>query len=142
MKRLNLLLICIMALLSLCLVSCSVKTEVEESIWDNANYKEDTTLGNGKTTVYVEVEAEDKTVTFTLKTDKETLGDALLEHKLVSGENGAYGLYIKKVNGIEADYSKTKAYWSFCKDGESMPHGVDNEKISDGALYQLIYTKE
>lgn len=142
MKRFNLLLICIMALLSLCLVSCSVKTEVEESIWDNANYKEDTTLGSGKTTVYVEVEAEDKTVTFTLKTDKETLGDALLEHKLVSGENGAYGLYIKKVNGIEADYSKTNSFWALSKDGVSLLHGADSEEISNGAHYELVYTKE
>ncbi len=141
MKKFLSLTVILIILSALCLTSCTSEVTKESSLWDNAVYKEDTTLGNGSKTVQVEVKAEDKSVTFTIKTDKEILGDALLEHKLVSGEEGAYGLYIKSVNGIEADYSKTESYWGFTKDGESMPHGVDGEEIKDGAHYELVYTK-
>ena len=125
-----------------CLTSCTNDTANSQDLWDDATYKEDTTFGKGAKTVEVEVKAEDKSVTFTINTDKNNLGEALLEHKLVSGEKGAYGLYIKFVNGIEADYSKTQSYWSFCKNGESVAHGVDAEEIKDGAHYELVYTKE
>ncbi|MBP9989338.1 MAG: DUF4430 domain-containing protein [Ruminococcus sp.] len=113
----------------------------KDSVWKDAVYTQDKEFGNGKTTVQVEVKAEEKSVTFTLKTDKSTLGEALLENKLVSGENSEYGLYIKVVNGITADYDADKSYWSFCKDGETMMTGVDAAKITDGEHYELVYTK-
>lgn len=122
------------------LVACSSGVE-PENLWDNATYTENTEFGEGKATVFVEVIAHEKTVEFTIHTDKEILGDALLEHKLISGEEGAYGLYIKEVNGIFADYVSTKSYWSINKDGEYMNTGVDSEKITDGARYQLVYTE-
>ena len=83
--------------------ACS-DSDSNKGLWENAMYSKDTTLGEGAKTVVVEVTAEGKTVNFTIKTDKETVGDALLEHKLVEGDQGEYGLYIKKVNGIIADY--------------------------------------
>ena len=132
----------IIIIMCLCLSACTPKNTANVSIWDNATYKEDVTLGNGSKIVEVEVKAEDKSVTITLKTDKKTLGEALTEHKLVSGENSAYGLYIKFVNGMEADYSKTKSYWSFYKNGEGVNHGVDSEKIENGTHYMLECIKE
>ena len=64
-----------------------------------------------------------------------------MENELVSGEQGAYGLYVKFINGIEADYDKDKSFWAFTKDGEQLLTGVDGEEISDGAHYELVYTK-
>ena len=58
--------------------------------------------------------------------------------KLIDGENGAYGLYIKLVNGIEADYDKDGTYWAFYKNGEMMMVGVDGAVIADGEHYELI----
>lgn len=142
MKKFLALIIFIVVIFSLCLTVCTGKNTDNVSIWDNATYKEDVILGNGSKTVEVEVKAEDKSVTITLKTDKKTLGEALTEHKLVSGENSAYGLYIKFVNGMEADYSKTKSYWSFYKNGEGVNHGVDSEKIESGTHYMLECIKE
>ena len=98
----------------------------------------DTEIGEGAKTVQVEVKAGEKTVTFTIHTDKETLGDALLEHNLIAGEKGAYGLYVKLVNGIEADYDKDGTYWAFYKNGEMMMVGVDGAVIADGEHYELI----
>ena len=112
-----------------------------DGVWADAEYTEDTVFGEGEKTITVEVTAEDKTVTFTVNTDKAILGDALIENKLVEGEQGAYGLYIKKVNGITADYSVNGAYWSFMINGEMAATGVDGAEITDGGIYQLVYTK-
>lgn len=114
---------------------------VVSPLWQNATYQEDQAFGDGKTTVQVEVQAEDKAVTFTLKTDKENLGAALLEHDLIAGDQGEYGLYVKFVNGIEADYDKDGHYWSLCKDGGPVMTGVDSTPIQDGDHYELVYAK-
>ena len=106
--------------------------------WENAVHLTDKEFGNGAKTVKVEVKAEKQSITFTLHTDKETLGEALMEHNLISGENGPYGLYIKFVNGIEADYDKDKTYWAFYKNGEYMMSGVDTTVIADGEHYELV----
>ena len=119
------------------LVSCGGPKD----LWEKATYLEDTAFGQGATTVQVEVKAEDKSVTFTIKTDKKTLGDALFEHGLIAGEGGAYGLYIKVVNGITADYDVDQSYWGFYKNGEYMMTGVDATEIADGEHYELVYTK-
>lgn len=128
-------------LLCVCIVFVSCAKEAPTGVWANATVTEDTTYGTGATTVQVEVKAEDRSVTLTIKTDKTTLGDALLEHGLIAGDESEYGLYVKKVIGITADYDVDQSYWSFTKNGEMMMTGVDGETISDGAHYELTYTK-
>ena len=120
----------------LCLASCN--TVDKTGVWENATYRRDTELGKGAKTVQVEVKAADQSVTFTIHTDKETLGEAMLEHDLIAGEQGAYGLYVKFVNGIEADYDKDGSFWGFYKNGEMMLVGVDGATIADGEHYELI----
>ena len=110
-------------------------------LWKDATYTENTTLGTGANTLIVTVEANDKSVDFTIKTDKTVVGDALKEHNLIDGEEGPYGLYVKVVNGIEADYDKDESYWAFNKDGESMQTGVDQSEFKNGEHYELVYTK-
>lgn len=112
-----------------------------EGLWEKATYREDKTFGDGAKTVKVTVKAGDHSVTFTVKTDKDNLGDALLEHKLVEGEDGAYGLYIKKVNGILADYDVDQTYWSFQIGGEAQMNGVSDAKIQGGESFELVRTK-
>ena len=106
-----------------------------------AAYTEETTIGEGEKSVTVKFTAEEKTITFTVMTDKEILGDALIDNALIEGEEGAYGLYIKKVNGITADYDVNGAYWAFYIDGEYAATGVDSTEITEGAVYELTYTK-
>ena len=124
----------------LCLTSCS-STQDSTSLWENATYKTDMQFGEGARTVVVQVVVEDKTVTFTVKTDKTIVGDALTEHGLIDGEEGPYGLYIKSVNGIAADYDVDQSYWAFNINGEYAMTGVDTTEITEGATYQLVYTK-
>ena len=128
----------ISVLLIICLAVASCNTVSAEGLWENATYRRDTELGKGAKTVMVEVKAGEESVTFTLHTDKETLGDALLEHELIAGDQGAYGLYVKYVNGIEADYDKDGSYWGFYKNGEMMLVGVDGAEIADGDHYELV----
>ncbi len=119
---------------------CAQKVNAE-GLWENAAYTQNETFGEGKTTIEVEVKAEEQSVTFTVNTDKENLADALLEHKLVEGDDSEYGLYIKKVNGILADYDVNKSYWGLYKNGEMLNTGASDTKISDGEHYELVYTK-
>ena len=135
MKK-TLTIISIVLLICIALTACN--TVSNEGLWENATYRRDMEFGAGAKTVQVEVKAGDESVTFTLHTDKETLGDALLEHDLVAGEQGAYGLYVKLVNGIEADYDKDGSYWGLYKSGEMMLVGVGGAVIADGDHYELV----
>ena len=126
------------------LTACTQKADTstpEQSLWDDALYTEDTALGEGAKTVQVEVNAEDKSITFTIKTDAETLADALTAHALIEGEESQYGIYVKKVNGIFADYDVDGYYWSLLKNGEYLMTGADTTVIADGEHYELVRTK-
>lgn len=136
----NILCVTLSLVFIICLASCG-NTIAKEGLWEDATYRKDTTLGDGETTVLVEVKVDDQSVTFTIKTDKTTLGDALLEHELIDGEDSEYGLYVKVVNGITADYDVDQSYWGFYKDGEYLMSGVDTTEIKDGEHYEIVYSK-
>ena len=129
-----LVLMCVM-----CLVSCN--TAEKTGVWENATYRKDMSFGEGEKVVVVEVKAEDQSVTFTINTDKDTVGAALLEHELIEGEQGDYGMYVKTVNGMLADYDVDKSYWLLYIDGEYAMSGVDTTEIVEGSVYKLEYTK-
>ncbi len=101
-----------------------------------------TELGEGQTTFNFSVVDKDGNETkFVIHTDKETVGDALLEHALIEGEEGDYGLYVKKVNGILADYDVDQTYWGFFVNGEYAMSGVDTTNIEEGADYSFKVSK-
>lgn len=129
-----------LCLLALTFVACAKKVE-KTGAWEKATYLKDTTFGKGAKTLKVVVKADDQSVTFTIKTDAETVGAALLEHKLIAGEDSQYGLYVKTVNGMLADYDVDQTYWAFYKDGEYMMTGVDATAFADGDQYELVLTK-
>lgn len=143
-------------LMTFCLFACKQQAEtpetsagtsenggaiVPEGLWKDATYLEDAEFGEGAKTVKVKVIVGEQSVTFTIKTDAETLGDALLAHNLIAGDQGDFGLYVKVVNGITADYDVDQSYWGFSKNGEYMMTGVDGTAIADGEVYELTYTK-
>ena len=111
--------------------------DVEEvGAWENATYLSDKTLGDGDKTVTVVITAEEQTLTFTLKTDKATLGEALREHELVEDEDGL----IHTINGIKADWSDGGWWWKFTKNGEMLMVGADDASIADGEQYEFTRT--
>lgn len=107
-----------------------------------ATDKADTTsvaeIGEGNTEFTLIVTKSDgASKTYSVKTDEETVGAALVKLGLISGEQGAYGLYVKTVDGVTADYDVDGTYWSFYIDGEYALTGVDSTKITSGCKYEL-----
>jgi hypothetical protein len=83
------------------------------------------------------VDKEGSETQFEIHTEKETVGEALVELGLIAGEESEYGLYVKTVNGITADYDKDGVYWAFYINGEYAQTGVDSTKIAEGESYSF-----
>ncbi len=90
---------------------------------------------------FVVVDADGNEAKFTVKTDADTVGKALLDVDLIAGEDSEYGLYVKTVNGITADYDTDGSYWAFYINGEYAMTGVDSTEIEDGATYMFKVEK-
>lgn len=86
---------------------------------------------------FVVVDKDGVETTFDIKSDKATVGEALLDEKLIEGDESEYGLYVKKVNGIEAIYENDGTYWAFYVNGEYASTGVDSTAIEEGATYSF-----
>lgn len=99
-------------------------------------------LGQGATEFTFEVvDGEGNKVTCTIKTDKATVGEALVELGLVEGTQESWGLMVTTVNGITADYEADHAYWAFYIDGEYAMTGVDATDITVGSTYTMQVEK-
>ena len=130
----------LLALLLLCLPLVACRDQVERiGSWEDATYLSDEEFGKGERTVQVEVKADDQSITFTIHTDKDTLADAMLEHELIEGEDGPYGLFLDKVNGISIP-TDSGYYWGLYQDGEMTPVGISSIEIADGDHYELVKT--
>ena len=93
-------------------------------------------VGEGSKTFQMEVtDADGKVVKFTVKSDADTVGAALLALGIIAGDDSQYGLYVKSVNGITADYDKDQTWWGFYIDGVSASAGVDSTDIVNGSTY-------
>lgn len=95
----------------------------------------------GEKEITVEVTHSDGVIAeFTYQTNAEYLGVLLLEEGLIEGEAGAYGLYIKVVDGERADYDLDGAYWAFYQGEEYAAQGIDQTPVYDGDTFKLVYT--
>lgn len=95
-------------------------------------------LGKGDTVFpFTVVDKEGSETQFEIHTEKETVGEALMELGLIVGEEGGYGLFVKTVNGITADYDKDGVYWAFYVNDEYASTGVDSTKITEGESYSF-----
>lgn len=99
-------------------------------------------IGEGNKSFVFEVhDAEGKISSITVNTNKKTVGEALLEYAIINGEQGDYGLYVKSVNGIVADYATNGAYWAFYINGNYASTGVDLTEINENDVYSFRYEK-
>lgn len=111
--------------------------EVPADPWADAIYTTDTALGEGALSFTLEVVCGENKVTFTLHTDEEMLGAALLSLGLIEGEEGPYGLYIKRVNGVRADYDTDGHYWALYIGGAYAITGADETALVEGGVYRF-----
>ena len=163
MKRTKIysLILCMMLIVAMALgtVGCNTKKQVEDNQTDvvtqetvDNNQPEAETqetaentvevLGEGQTMfLFTVVDKDGNETNFEIHTDKETVGEALLDLELIAGEDGEFGLYVKEVNGITADYDVDQTYWAFYVDGEYAMSGVDATTIEDGKTYSFKVEK-
>ena len=128
--------------MALCTVGCSGKTEEAPSTGNVEVASDVTVLGEGaKAFAFNVVDLEGNETKYEIHTDKEIVGDALQELGLIEGEEGAYGLYVKKVNGILADYDVDQTYWGFFVNDEYAMSGVDTTPIEEGKTYSFKVSK-
>ena len=145
-RKLLSLVLCIVLIAAMALLAtgCGNKEnpETQPSQATESSIPTDVTVkGEGKTSFYFHVTNLDGTVTkFMVKTDKKTVGEALLETALITGDPSDYGLYVTSVNGLTADWATENAYWAFYINGEYAQTGVDTTDITAGATYSMIKT--
>ncbi len=97
---------------------------------------------DGDKTITVKV-TDDKGVTtaYVITTNASNLRAALEQEKMVEGDEGDFGLYVKKVNGLRADYDLDGAYWKFTKGDTMLMTSIDSTPIYNGETFEIIYTK-
>ena len=100
--------------------------------------RESTTQGAKNITVDV-VHGDGSLKTFEYDTDREYLGEVLTDENLVSGESGAYGLFITTVDGETAD-DTLQEWWCITKNNELLSTSADQTPIADGEKYELTLT--
>ncbi len=134
-KRLVSFILCsvLIAAAALTFTGCNDTKEPLETAAETATVK-----GEGQTSFYFNVISLDGTVTpFEIRTDKAIVGEALQELGLIAGDEGAYGLYVKTVNGTTINPDKEKAYWAFYEGDTMAPAGVDKTTITPGTTYSF-----
>ena len=130
----SLLCVLLVAALAMGTLGCSKAPEATEPT--AVTMTDGATLGKGAVSfTFTVVNGEGKEITVTINTDKETVGEALFELGLVSGEDSEYGLMVDTVNGETVIYSETGKYWAFYIDGEYAMTGVDSTPVTAGANY-------
>ena len=155
-RRLLSVILCVVLLAAVALtaIGCSDKEQnendggnsvVQQTTGDDENQEtpdEAKVVGKGqKQFDFTVVDIEGNETKFIVKTDKKTVGEALLDVELISGEDGQYGLYVKTVNGITVDYDKDKTYWGFYINDEYAMTGVDQTEIEEGKTYTFKVSK-
>ncbi len=131
-KKIALAVICIFLLL----LSCGCGPKMSEN--DGSARIDSEVMGRGeKSFTFSVTDTEGNTVTCTVRTDKNTVGQALTELNLIAGELGPYGLYVKTVTGITLDFDRDGKYWAFYEGDSSAAQGVDSTNIVNGASYSM-----
>jgi len=139
MKRI--LAIILVLILAFCFTACGTTDEPAEeanSYVSGGTQEEPVEVGEGANQFKLEVVTGNEDDFFYLiKTDEETVGNALAKLGMIEGEQGQYGLYIKYVNGELHDYEVDQTYWGFYIDGEYAELSCDLTEIEEGKLYTL-----
>ena len=162
-KKIQSLLPCMMLIVAMAFTTVGCNTKKDSGVEENAAVVEQTVennveestpaveetvenevqvLGEGETMfLFTVVDKDGNETNFEIHTDKTTVGDALLDLELISGDEGEFGLYVKTVNGITADYDVDQTYWAFYVNGEYAMSGVDTTEIEADASYSFKVEK-
>ena len=145
MKKALSFILCIVLIvaMALCTTGCndSKKSETSQET-TTAVFADGDVLGEGSNTfAFTVVDKDGKEASCEIHTDKTIVGEALVELGIVVGEEGPYGLYVKEVNGIVADYDVDSTYWAFYVNDEYAMTGVDKTEIAPDTNYTFKVEK-
>ena len=128
--------IVLIAVTALFTAGCNKETNLVSSF--SSTNEEVTVVGNGeKSFKFTVTDKLKKVYHYKVYTDKETVGEALLDLKLIDGTKDTYGLYVKSVLDITADYNTDGTYWAFYVNEKYADSGVDSTPIKDGETYSF-----
>ena len=138
------LVIVLIAAMALSVVSCDKEdlgneetSAATEAVITSETETETEKVEDEKTFDFTVVFVDGSSKTYTIKTTKTTVGEALLGAGLIAGEDSQYGLYVKTVDGVTHDYNADGKYWAFYVDGKYAPKGVDQTEIEEGKVYSF-----
>lgn len=138
-KLLVTLLVVLIAVMALIITGCTNNSQDEPTTTEPVQTTEQTSAivkGEGENAfVFIAVDLDGNSTHYMIKTDKETVGEALVENGLIAGDDSEYGLYVKTVNGITLDYDKDGKYWAFYEENAYANQGVDSTPIKEGGVY-------
>ncbi|MEF9894849.1 MAG: DUF4430 domain-containing protein [Clostridia bacterium] len=100
--------------------------------WRNAKQP----VAGNKHVAFTVVHADGSEKAYPIDTSAQFLGEALMANKLIEGEQGEYGLFVKTVDGESADDAKQQ-WWCLTKGGQDHMNGVDTTVIEDGDAYEF-----
>ncbi len=89
--------------------------------------------------IVIDIVADGVTTPLDFRTDALYLRQALEEQITIEGEESAYGLMVKTVNGRTADEAQQE-WWCFTKGGEEVFTGVDETPVADGDSFEITLT--
>ena len=142
MKKIISMLLCLTLVLSLGSLAFAQETE---QLWDENHetilLENGAVYGEGEKTLSFAVDCLHETAAVTVKTDAATVGEALTELSIIAGEDSEWGLYVKTINGITANYDEDGTYWAFYIDGEYAMTGVDATEIAEDTVYSFAISK-
>lgn len=119
----------------------STVSETDASVTEEPTvYESGSVIGQGEKHIYVTATDsvnQELIGTFEFYTDAENIGDALMEYGFISGDDGEYGLYVKVVNGVKAEYETNGTYWAFYVNGDLATTGVSSTPVEDEMSYMF-----
>ncbi len=105
---------------------------------NDGTFEDGAILGEGATSfAFTVVGVDGKETKATVKTDKATVGEALLELGVIAGETFDFGVMVTTVNGVTLDYEKDGKYWAFYIGDEYAMTGADATEIDPSVTYSF-----
>ncbi len=140
MKKLLIALLVFILAFTAVMFGCAGKETPEAPVTEVESINESDN-GYEKSFVFEVVDKDGNKTQTTIETNGGYVGEVLQQLGYLEGEEGPYGLYIKKIKGITADYDVDGTYWAFYVDGEMSMKGADQVEIVDGATYSFRVEK-
>lgn len=133
--------IALIAAMALCMASCGKAGTQTDSSLAQTGDKADASAPEKTSFKFSVKDSTGKTESYTISTEKTTLGEALLEAGIITEEEQKTG-FINTVNGVTLNWDTDKAYWALYAGDSYAQKGVNETEISAGDEYSFVYTKE